>query len=60
LKLKYDNLLSSFALYFNLRRYTLVDFDNGRRLAVGQGPTPIHFSAQPKPFWSVSRWTSSL
>jgi hypothetical protein len=27
---------------------------------VGQGLTLVHFSAQPQPFWSVSRLVSSL
>jgi hypothetical protein len=26
----------------------------------GEGLTLVHFSAQPKPFWSVSRFVSSL
>ena len=29
-------------------------------VAPGQGLTLVHFSAQPSPFWSVSRFVSSL
>jgi len=30
------------------------------RVHFGQGLTLVHFSAQPKPFWSMSHFVSSL
>jgi len=60
LKLTCDELLSTFAFNFNLRRYTPgvggVRRAAGQRLGAAagarQGLTLVHFSAQPKPFWS--------
>ena len=63
LKLKHDELLSNFAFEFNLRRYNAARHratwpplrrSCNRSVARGarqrQGPTLVHFSAQPEPF----------
>ena len=61
LKLKDDELLSSFAFKFNLRRYDEVLDEVNARLdenfdathwvpGMGQGLTLAHFSAQPESF----------
>ena len=58
LKLKYDEVLSSFAFKFNLRCYTEGEDSElneavrlkHRVLDLRQGLTLVHFSAQPQPF----------
>jgi hypothetical protein len=53
LKLNRDILLSTAAVEFNLRRYTVANalaIDMSGALAVGQGLTVVHCSAQLKHF----------
>ena len=54
LKLKYGIPLSSFAFKFNLRRYSKAAFEQQKQRhgLKAWAFTLVHFSAQPKPFWS--------
>jgi len=64
-KLRYDEPLSNVAFKFSLRRYTTLALDSAVVLfdspykcwySDRQGVTLLHFSPQPEPFWSASRF----
>jgi len=59
--LRCDDLLSKLAFNFNLCHHS--EGGDGIHTSARidwQGFTLVHFSAQPKPFWSVSRLVSTL